>query len=163
MTAASDDDGNHTGKPLLAMLPACHLTDETKEQLYDLADNELFVERSTDEDVERAIDEANWISIIDSLRYMVTHNLRSDALLMYAGVSYITEAEGTRKLSNELKVSPRRVAALLLRMVAAITLLVTPGIPLATSWQPREEATALTLRPLADRKFGLRSRTYRVS
>ena len=116
-------------KSLLTMLPACELADQTRAHLDQLKVSELYAEISTSEDIDHAVDEATWIPSVDDLRYRVANSLVSGAVLMHAGLSYISEAAETKRISQELKDNSRRAAALLVRMVAVITLLVSAEVP----------------------------------
>ena len=88
--------------------------------------------------------------------------------MFHAGVSYLTDEvlnQGKRKVDHDIRTNARRAAALLVRMVSLLTLAISSRVPviLICPWRPGEEASALSLRALADRQYGLHSRKYSVN
>ena len=83
---ASEEDEEDRGPDLLTMLPACHLTDTARAQLNEMDVDEVYVELTTEDDVEHVVDEVNWIPFIDVMRFRLAQGMISGALLMHAGV-----------------------------------------------------------------------------
>ena len=130
----------------------------------EFAVDEVYVDITTEEKVDNVVDEASWTPSHSNFSSMIGKDLLSGGVILHAGVSSITEAATKKRIEQNLKASSRRAAALLLRMVSILTLSATSGLPFLfiCSWRPGEDASALELKALSNRRFGLPSKKHRV-